>query len=229
MSDPVIPLPPRWMLPVTGGGGFPVRRVYCVGRNYADHAAEMGHDPNREPPFFFQKNPENLRTDGLFPYPAGSRDVQHEIELMVGLAEGGRDIPTARALGCVWGYGVALDMTARDLQAQAKARGRPWIDAKAFDDAAPCSALTPVDQCGDHAEGAIELAVNGELRQRGNLNQQIWSLPEVIAALSARFTLAAGDIILTGTPAGVAPVIPGDRLVGHIEAMGSVDVTVTRG
>ena len=227
MSEPVIPLPPRVLLPVAGGGAYPVRRVYCVGRNYADHAAEMGHDPDREPPFFFQKNPENLRTDGQFPYPAGSRDVQHEIELMVGLGAGGRDIPAARALGCVWGFGVALDMTARDLQARAKARGRPWIDAKAFDHSAPCSALTPAAQCGDHAEGAIELSVNGESRQRGNLNQQIWSLPEVIAALSARFTLAAGDLILTGTPAGVGPVRPGDRLVGHIEAMSTLDVTVT--
>jgi fumarylpyruvate hydrolase len=214
-------------LPVTTGGEFPVRRVYCVGRNYADHAVEMGHDPDREPPFFFQKNPENLHTDGLFSYPRGSRDVEHEIELMVALGAGGRDIDEGRALGCVWGYGVALDMTARDLQAAAKAKGRPWIDAKAFDGSAPCSPLAPASQCGDHARGAVALDVNGEARQRGNLDQQIWKLPAIIAALSARFTLAAGDIILTGTPAGVGPVAVGDRLDGRIEGMGAVTVRVT--
>lgn len=227
MSESVIALPPRVMLPVTTGGGFPVRRVYCVGRNYADHAVEMGHDPDREPPFFFQKNPENLRTDGVFPYPRGSRDVQHEIELLVALGAGGRDIAEARALGCVWGYGVALDMTARDLQAAAKAKGRPWIDAKAFDGSAPCSPVTPAAQCGDPARGAVALDVNGEPRQRGDLDQQIWKLPAIIVALSARFTLAPGDIILTGTPAGVGRVAVGDRLDGRVAGMGSLSVTVT--
>ncbi|AGY92808.1 hypothetical protein SPICUR_09445 [Spiribacter curvatus] len=228
-DGPVIPVPPRVMLPVSGGGSFPVRRVYCVGRNYADHAVEMGHDPDREPPFFFQKNPEDLCTDGRFPYPRQSADVHHELELLVALGAGGRDIPEARAMEHVWGYGVALDMTARDLQAQAKARGRPWIDAKAFDHAAPCSPLWRADQCGDPAHGAMVLEVNGEARQRGDLNQQIWKLPAIIATLSARFTLAAGDIVMTGTPAGVGPVEPGDRLRGRIEGMGTLTVTVTAG
>jgi fumarylpyruvate hydrolase len=197
---------------------FPVHRIYCVGRNYAEHAVEMGHDPNREPPFFFQKNPDSLVIDGRdFPYPSASKDVHHEIELVVALGGGGTDI---------FGYAVGLDMTRRDLQGEAKKLGRPWEVGKAFEAAAPCSALTPIGKAGQLAKGAITLDVNGQRRQTGDLSQMIWSVPEVIAHLSKLFTLRPGDLIFTGTPAGVGPVQRGDRLHGAIEGIGVLDVAV---
>lgn len=222
----VIPPPPRPALPVRGGGLFPVRRVYAVGRNFAAHAVEMGHDPGKEPPFFFQKNPDDLDTSGVFPYPPGSRNVHHEIELAVALRDGGRDIEPAEALAKVYGYAVCLDMTRRDLQETAKKAGRPWEAAKAFAASAPCSALVPASAIGHPDRGAIWLEVNGERRQAGDLAQMIWKVPEIVAELSRLFTLAAGDVILTGTPAGVGPVRPGDRLRGHVEGVGELEVTV---
>lgn len=218
---------PQTALPVVGTDArFPVHRVYCVGRNYADHAREMGHDPTREPPFFFQKNPQNLRTDGVFPYPPLSQDVQFEIEMAVVLRSGGSDIPADRALDTVFGYALALDMTRRDLQAEAKKLGRPWEIAKAFEDSAPCSPIRPASDVGHPAKGAIWLDQNDERRQRGDLADMIWSVPEQIAHLSRLFRLERGDVILTGTPAGVGRVAKGDRLVGHIDGLGDLAVVV---
>lgn len=206
---------------------FAVRRVYCIGRNYAAHAIEMGHDPDREPPFFFQKNPDNLDPSGDFPYPPHSADVHHEAELFVALANGGTDIPVGDALDHVYGYGLSLDMTRRDLQGQMKKMGRPWEIGKAFERSAPCGPIHPVSAVGHPADGALALAVNGETRQRGDLNQMIWKVPEIIAYLSAFFTLAAGDIILTGTPAGVGPVAKGDVMVMTIDGFNDLTVRVT--
>lgn len=214
-------------LPIRGSADtFPVRRVYCVGRNYADHAIEMGHDPDKEPPFFFQKNPDNLVTDAEFPYPVQSSDVHHEIELVVCLSKGGSDIAVDQALGCVYGYAVGLDMTRRDLQGEAKKMGRPWEIGKAFEKSAPVSAVVPASEIGHPAAGAIWLKVNGETRQNGDLNQMIWKVAESISYLSGLFTLAPGDVIMTGTPAGVGAVKRGDRLEGHIDGIGDLDVTV---
>jgi fumarylpyruvate hydrolase len=223
----VITAPVPATLPVRGGGTFPIHRVYCVGRNYAAHAVEMGHDPNREPPFFFQKNPDNLNSTGRFPYPPKSRDVHHEIELAVALQRGGRDIPAADALGHVYGYAVCLDMTRRDLQDVAKKAGRPWEVAKAFEASAPCGPVVPASEIGHPDRGAIWLDVNGERRQTGDLGQMIWKVPEMIAYLSELFTLAPGDVILSGTPSGVGPVQPGDRLRGHVDGVGDLEVVVT--
>lgn len=224
----VISAPPAPSLPVTGSARrFPVRRVYCVGRNYAAHAIEMGHDPDREDPFFFQKNPDGLVPGGgTFPYPAATSEVHHEIELVAALGSGGTDIPVEEALSHVYGYAVGIDMTRRDLQAVAKKAGRPWEVAKAFEHAAPCSAVTPAAAIGHPDRGAITLEVNGAERQRGDLAQLIWKVPEIISYLSGLFTLAAGDVIYTGTPSGVGPVVRGDRLRGRVEGVGEIEVEV---
>ncbi len=210
----LFPPPPRVLLPVAGeAAAFPVRRVYCVGRNYAEHAREMGGDPSREPPFFFQKNPDNLvPPPGDFQYPSRSQDVHHEVELMVALKAGGADIRLEDAPACIYGYGVAIDFTRRDLQQAAKKAGRPWEIAKAFEHSAPCSALVPASRTGHPESGAIWLDVNGERRQTGDLAEMIWNVPEIIAALSRHVVLAAGDVILTGTPAGVGAIVAGDRI-----------------
>lgn len=227
-DDFVIPAPPFPSLPVAGTAQrFPVRRVYCVGRNYAAHAIEMGHDPDREDPFFFQKNPDGLVPGGgRFPYPAATSEVHHEIKLVVALASGGTDIAVADALSHVYGYGVGIDMTRRDLQAVAKKAGRPWEVAKAFEHAAPCSALNPAAAIGHPARGAIILEVNGAERQSGDLSQLIWKVPEIISYLSGLFTLAGGDLIFTGTPSGVGPVARGDRLLGRVADVGEIEVAV---
>jgi len=227
--DYVIDPPPVPSLPVRGAPArFPVRRVYCVGRNYAAHAIEMGHDPDREPPFFFQKNPDNLVPGGgNISYPPQTADLHHEIELVAVLGAGGRDIDQDSALECVWGYVVGIDLTRRDLQGEAKKMGRPWEVGKAFEMSAPCSAIVPAGDIGHPDSGTIHLDVNGERRQDGDLNQLIWKLPEVIAHLSRLFTLAPGDLIFTGTPAGVAAVGPGDRLEGAIEGVGEISVVIT--
>jgi fumarylpyruvate hydrolase len=215
------------MIPVEGGGVFPVRRVYCIGRNYAAHAIEMGHDPDREPPFFFQKNPDSLDASGEMPYPVGTSDLHHEIEMMVALKSGGRDIALEDALSHVWGYGVALDMTRRDLQGEAKKLGRPWEIGKSFEHSAPISPLLPVARVGHPSTGEITLHVNGALRQEGDLAQMIWKTPEIIRYLSQYFELAAGDVILTGTPAGVGPVARGDVMEGKVAGLGTLRVRVT--
>jgi fumarylpyruvate hydrolase len=226
--DTVIPPPPLAYLPVRGTSAvFPVHRIYCVGRNYAAHAIEMGHDPTREEPFFFQKNPDNLVIDGGdFPYPDRSNDVHHEIEMVVALARGGTNIPVGNALDCVYGYAVGLDMTRRDLQAECKKAGRPWEIGKAFEHSAPCSELVPAADIGHPSEGAIWLKVGGEMRQEGNLNQLIWKVPEMIAFLSGLFELKPGDLIMSGTPSGVGKVERGDLLEGHIDRVGDLRVKV---
>ncbi|MGH6809404.1 MAG: fumarylacetoacetate hydrolase family protein [Ensifer adhaerens] len=224
----VIPLSPPVLLPIAGSlVGFPVRRVYCVGRNYAAHAIEMGHDPDREPPFFFQKNPDNLLVaDKAFPYPPRTTDVHHEVEMVVALKSGGSDIPVEQALDCVYGYAVGIDFTRRDLQAEAKKAGKPWAAAKAFEHSAPVSEIVPVEAIGHPANGNIWLKVNGELRQHGDLDQMIWKIPEVISELSRLFTLAPGDIIMTGTPSGVGPVVRGDTVTCGVDGVAALAVTV---
>lgn len=208
-------------LPVEGDSKrFAVNRIYCVGRNYADHAREMGHDPDREPPFFFMKPATAIVTDGKeMAYPALSKDVHHEIEMVVALGKGGANIPADKALDHVWGYGVGLDMTRRDLQGEAKKMGRPWDTGKAFDQSAPCSALVPVSQCGHLSKGQIYLKVNGQVKQDGDLAMMIWNVPDTIAYLSTLFTLMPGDLIFSGTPAGVAAVARGDVLEGHVDGL----------
>ena len=199
---------------------FAVNRIYCVGRNYADHAREMGHDPDREPPFFFMKPASAIVTDGEnMRYPSLSNDVHHEIEMVVAIGEGGANIPADKALEHVYGYGVGLDMTRRDLQGEAKKMGRPWDTGKAFDQSAPCSALVPVAECGHPSKGSIRLMVNGEVRQEGDLNQMIWNVPDTIAYLSTLFTLQPGDLIFSGTPAGVGSIKKGDVLVGEVAGL----------
>lgn len=226
MPDYVIPTPPIASIPVAGGGHFPVRRVYCIGRNYAAHAVEMGHDPDRDPPFFFQKNPDNLDASGEFPYPTQSNDVHHEVEMLVALKSGGTHIKLEDALDHVWGYAPSLDMTQRDLQAVAKKMGRPWEIGKAFERSAPVGLLQPVSGVGHLSNGKIELTVNGEVKQTGDLNQMIWKVPEMITYLSEYFELAAGDVIMSGTPAGVGPVTRGDTLVATIQGLSDLSVTV---
>ena len=215
-------------LPIRGADKlFPVHRIYCVGRNYAEHAREMGHDPTRESPFFFQKNPDSLIPGGGdFPYPTKSADVHHELEMVVALGRGGIDIPVERALDSVYGYAVGLDMTRRDLQAEAKKLGRPWEVGKAFESAAPCSEIVPAAAIGHPTAGAVWLKVNGELRQNGDLAQLIWKVPEMISHLSGLFALKPGDLIFSGTPAGVGAVKRGDRLQGGVDGIGEIAVRV---
>ena len=205
---------------------FPVHRIYCVGRNYAAHAREMGKDPEREPPFFFAKPADAVVANGtLLPYPTRTADLHHEIELVVAIGSGGANIDAARALDHVFGYAVGLDLTRRDLQAEAKDKGRPWDTAKGFDRSAPMSAITP-GTGGRLANGKIWLKVNGELRQQGMLADMIWSVPEVIAELSTLFELAPGDLIFTGTPAGVAALQPGDRLEGGVDGLETLKISI---
>jgi fumarylpyruvate hydrolase len=217
----VIAAPAIPSLPVVGDSKrFPVNRIYCVGRNYADHAREMGHDPDREPPFFFMKPATAIVTDGqAMAYPALSKDVHHELEMVVAIGKGGTNISADHALDHVWGYGLGLDMTRRDLQGEAKKMGRPWDTGKAFDQSAPCSALVPVSQCGHLSKGRIYLTVNGQVKQDGDLAMMIWNVPETIAYLSTLFTLMPGDLIFSGTPAGVAAVQRGDVLEGHVDGL----------
>ncbi len=228
MTNYVFAPSPQPFVPVKGTEArFPVHRIYCVGQNYADHAIEMGGDPTRNPPFFFQKNPDNLVIDGGdFPYPPKTEDVHHEIELVVALKTGGSDIPVETALDHVYGYAVGIDMTRRDLQAVAKKAGRPWEVAKAFEHSAPCSAIVPVSEIGHPQSAAIALKINGEQRQAGDLNQMIWKVPETIAYLSSLFVLQPGDLIYTGTPAGVGAVKRGDLLQGNVDGIGTISVKV---
>ncbi|HEX2689089.1 MAG TPA: fumarylacetoacetate hydrolase family protein [Kofleriaceae bacterium] len=224
----VVPASPVPSLAVEGSHArFPVRRIYCVGRNYAEHAREMGGDPDREPPFFFMKPADAIVTDGNdFPYPVQTRDVHHEMELVVALGKGGTNIATESALGHVFGYAAGLDMTRRDLQAEAKKLGRPWDTAKGFDHAAPCGRIVPAANIGHPTTGAIWLKVNGEFRQRSDLSQLVWKIPEVIGYLSTLFTLAPGDLIYSGTPAGVGAVQRGDVLEGGVDGVGTIQLKV---
>jgi len=207
---------------------FPIRRVFCVGRNYAAHAREMGSDPNREPPFFFTKPADAVvAAEGALPYPPATQDLHHEIELVVALRSGGADIPADEALAKVWGYGVGLDLTRRDLQSAAKENGRPWDMAKGFDASAPCSPLRPVSSFGHPSDDAcIRISVNGTVRQEGTLDEMIWPIADIISHLSRLVTLAPGDLIFTGTPSGVGALVPGDRVHGEIAGVDEFDLEV---
>ena len=211
---------------VSNGEQFPVRRVFCVGRNYADHAREMGSDPDREPPFFFTAWAEAVAPSGTtIVYPQATKDYQFEVELVVAIGRGGRNIDTATALSHVYGYGVGLDMTRRDLQGAAKKTGRPWDTGKNVEQSKPLGHLRPAGSF-DPGQGEIRLTVNGETKQTGDLSDQIWSVAEVIAHLSGLWPLQAGDLIYTGTPAGVGPVVPGDVLVATIDGLETLTVTI---
>jgi fumarylpyruvate hydrolase len=221
-----IPTPTVTTIPVIGGDPFPVRRIYCVGRNYAAHAREMGHDPDREDPFFFMKPADAIVANGSeIPYPPMTKDLHHEVELVVALAKGGSDIPVEKALDCVFGYAVGLDMTRRDLQGEAKKLGRPWDFGKGFDNAAPCAALSPVAKIGHPGKWEIWLEVNGKVRQKSDLSKLIWNIPETIAYLSRYMKLAPGDLIYSGTPEGVAAVGKGDKLHGHVDGLEDLKVS----
>ncbi|BDU69555.1 fumarylacetoacetase [Geothrix oryzae] len=224
----VIPTPPRPAIPVEGMEPlFPVRRIYCVGRNYADHAREMGGDPNREPPFFFGKPHDAVVPGGgEIAYPPITSNLHYEAELVVALGGGGRDIPAEEALACVYGYAVGIDLTRRDLQAKFKDKGQPWEMAKGFDQSAPVSALVPAARLGHPASGAIWLSVNGVERQHGDLAQMTWNVAEVIAHLSSYVALAPGDIIFTGTPSGVGAIVRGDRVRCGIEGIGELEIVL---
>ncbi len=225
MNDPenyVIPRPALPSLPVLESNErFPIRRVFCVGRNYGDHAREMGADPDREPPFFFSKPGDAVFApiDGAVPYPPMTEDLQHEIELVVAIGVGGASISPEDALSHVWGYGVGVDLTRRDLQAVAKELRRPWDLSKGFDASGPCSPLVPASAIGHPDHGAIWLAVNGEERQRGDLADQIWPVADIIAELSMSVALGAGDVVFTGTPAGVGTIVVGDRITAGIDGI----------
>lgn len=226
MIDYVIPAPPQIAAPTADGRLFPVRRIFCVGRNYADHAREMGHDPDRETPFFFAKPPDALVLDGGdMPYPTLTGNLHFELEQVVAIGVGGADITENEALDHVWGYGVGLDMTRRDMQNDAKDAGRPWDMGKGFDHSAPMGLLVPAAGI-DPGRGTIELRVNGAVRQTSDLSHLIWSVPETIAVLSTLVRLAPGDLIFTGTPAGVGAVVRGDLLEGRLEGVGTVRTTI---
>ena len=222
---------PAWeppSLPVIGGEGrFPVRRIYCVGRNYAEHAREMGGDPSREPPFFFMKAADAIVQNGArVPYPPKTSNLQFEVELVVALSQGGVNIAAEKALDHVYGYAVGIDLTRRDLQQEARKAGRPWDMGKSFDHAAPCSAIAPAAKIGHPAKGAIWLKANGETRQSADLSAMIWSVPEMIAYLSGLIELKSGDLLYSGTPAGVGAIVKGDKLEGHVDGVGDLAVTI---
>jgi fumarylpyruvate hydrolase len=225
----VIAPPRQASVPVKGTHlRFPVRRIYCVGRNYNDHVVEMGGTPGREPPFFFQKPADAILLDENFPYPPASSNVHHEVELVVALHSGGESIATVDAAKHIYGYAVGIDMTRRDLQGEAKKAGRPWEVAKSFDCSAPVSEITPKSGIGMLERASISLHINDELRQNSDISEMIWSVPEIISELSKLFELYAGDLIFTGTPSGVGPVQPDDRLRASIAGVGELSLRVCR-
>ena len=216
-------------LPIYGSSElrFPVNNIYCVARNYADHALEMGHDPTRELPFFFMKPSNALVSDNeAFRIPSSSQDVHHEVEMVIALKQGGRDILPDNALSHIYGYAVGIDMTCRDIQSVAKKAGRPWEAAKGFPGSAPCSGIIPGEICHHPQECGISLTVNGNLRQSGDIRQMIWKSSELISILSSLFTLEAGDLIFTGTPAGVGAVKSGDLLEAQLDDIATLKLHV---
>lgn len=228
MTHFVFPPAPQVSVALAGEAArFPVRRIYCVGRNYAEHSREMGHNPEKEVPFFFSKPADALVESGAtIPYPPETQNLHHEIELVVAIGVGGADIPADRALAHVFGYGVGIDLTRRDLQSVAKNAGRPWDLAKGFDLSAPIAALHRADNGASAQHGRIWLAVNGFEKQTGDLGDMIWPVADVIAFLSRSVTLQPGDLIMTGTPAGVGPLVPGDQVTGGIEGLGDISLTI---
>ena len=223
----VIAPPPQASIPVAGDSkAFPVRRIWCVGRNYLEHIREMGND-ERAPPFFFAKHADMIVADGAtIPYPPLTKDFHHEVELIVALKSGGLNIPAASALDHVFGYGVGIDLTRRDLQQASRQKERPWELGKSFDNSAPCGALQPAAKIGHPTKGKIWLSVNGTEKQKGDLTELIWNVPEIIAQLSEQVSLAAGDIIMTGTPAGVGALSPGDKIECGIDGIGTLKVAI---
>ncbi len=226
-ADYVISPPPQPTIAVAGTNKvFPVRRIWCVGRNYIEHIREMGQD-ERAPPFFFAKPADAIVADGdTVPYPSLTKDMHHEVELVVALKSGGRNIPVAKANDCIYGYAVGIDLTRRDLQFASREIKRPWEVGKAFDHSAPCGALKPASEIGHPVKGKITLKVNGQLRQDGDLNQMIWNVPETISKLSEMVALEPGDIIMTGTPSGVAATVAGDKIECAIEGVGKLSATI---
>ena len=223
MTYTIVP-PALSSLPIIGSAQrFPIRRVFCIGRNYAEHAREMGASVDKSAPMFFCKPADAVVSDGAdVPYPSATADLHHEVEMVVALGSGGRDLSPEQAAAVVWGYGVGLDLTRRDLQAQAKAKGHPWDVAKAFDHSAPVSALLPAAEATLDANSVLQLSINGELRQRTTLGEMVHGVPQIIAALSTLFELKGGDLIFTGTPAGVAALQRGDRF--HAELIGVAEL-----
>jgi fumarylpyruvate hydrolase len=226
-DDYVISPPAPPSLPVAGSSKlFPVRRVWCVGRNYLEHIREMGND-EREPPFFFAKPSDALVRDGAtIPYPSLTKDLHFEVELVVALESGGRNIPVEKANDCIYGYGVGIDLTRRDLQIASRNIKQPWEIGKFFDNSAPCSALRPVSEIGHPSRGKITLKVNGNLKQEGDLEQMIWNVPETISKLSEMVELTAGDVIFTGTPSGVGAVAEGEKMECEVEGVGRLTITI---
>jgi fumarylpyruvate hydrolase len=213
---------------VAGGGSFPVRRIYCVGRNYLDHIREMKEADERDPPFFFQKPRDSIVLDGAHvPYPAFTSNFQFVVELVVALGKGGRDIAVEAANSLIWGYAVGIDFTRRDRQFDARDMRLPWEVGKSFDASAPCGPIAQVNDPAHFKDCGITLSVNGAERQRGNIGQMIWDVPEVIAQLSKQVRLEAGDLIYTGTPSGVGPVVPGDVISAHIDGLPPLTLTIT--
>ena len=226
MINLVLPLSLPTVVMTTGGDGFPVRRVFCIGRNYAAHAREMGHDPDREPPFFFTKWADTVVQSETIAYPPETEDYQFEAELVVAIGKGGRNIQAVDAQSHIFGYACGLDMTRRDLQAEAKKKGRPWDVAKNVEQSAPIGLIHPAEDVPDMSLGGITLTQNGELRQSGDLSDMIWPVVDVIAYISRFYRLEAGDLIYTGTPEGVGPVKPGDELEIRIAGLSSLKVTI---
>jgi fumarylpyruvate hydrolase len=225
----VVPASSQITVPVTNGDLFPVHRIYCVGRNYAAHAREMGHDPTREEPFFFLKPTDAIVESGqTVPYPRMSHDFHHEVELVLAIGKGGADIAVARAAEHILGAAVGVDLTRRDLQMEAKKQGRPWDMGKAFDQSAPCGSITALQGRGISGESAIWLSVNGQIRQQSSLKSLIWSPSEIIFWLSKYVTLNAGDLIYTGTPEGVGPLLPGDVVQAHIDGFSDLHFSIAR-
>ncbi|WP_245476488.1 fumarylacetoacetate hydrolase family protein [Bradyrhizobium sp. Leo170] len=230
MASSSLPIPTlsHVTLPVAGSTDrFPVRRIYCVGRNYLDHIREMKEGDERDPPFFFQKPSDAVVENGAtIPYPPDTEDFQFEVEMVVALGAGGRDLSPANALDSVFGYAVGIDLTRRDQQRDMRAKMLPWERGKSFDASAPCGLIHRAAVIGHPARGAIALHVGSTERQRGDLAEMIWNVPEIVANLSTSYRLAAGDLIMTGTPAGVGPVFPGDRIRGAIEGVGEILITI---
>jgi fumarylpyruvate hydrolase len=224
----VIDTPARPSVAVAGSDSrFPIRRIFCVGRNYADHVREMGNDPKSEPPIFFTKPADAVVPSGAaIPYPLGTSNLHHEVELVLALGKGGVNISERSALDHIWGYGVGVDLTRRDRQAEAKKAGAPWDVAKAFDDSAPTGAITPVSSSGHVSRGRIWLGVNGDVKQQADLADMIWSAPEIIAHLSRLWTLAPGDLVFTGTPSGVGALSPGDVVECGVEGLSELKFSV---
>jgi len=224
---------PAWTIPTVAvlgeTAGFPVRRIYCVGRNYAAHAREMGANPDKEDPFFFMKPADAIVPSGaILPFPVATKNLHHEIELVVALKSGGRNIPSAKALDHVYGYAVGLDMTRRDIQNAAKSAGRPWDMGKGFDQSAPITPIVPAAKLGHPTTGRIWVKVNGTVKQEADIADMIWNVPDTIAYLSGLVELAAGDLIYTGTPEGVGAVVAGDRLEGHVDGIGDLAITYAK-